>query len=86
MLSDSGARVLVTGHEASAALEVPAEVRVLNLGQEAERLERMSGANLLAGAGPRSGLRNLHVRLHGTTEGGRGASRGAGQLPVVDEA
>ena len=53
MLADSGVRVLVTGQGAGAAVEVPAEVRAVDLGGESDLLGRLSDANLPEGAGPR---------------------------------
>jgi amino acid adenylation domain-containing protein len=53
MLADSGVRVLVTGQEARAAVEVPAEVQVVDLEGESDLLGRLSDANLLEGAAPR---------------------------------
>jgi amino acid adenylation domain-containing protein len=53
MLTDSGARVLITDGEATAALHVASDVRIIDLGIEADRLSCLSDTNLTEGAGPK---------------------------------
>jgi amino acid adenylation domain-containing protein len=53
MLADSGATVLLTAEETAAGVDVPAGVRLVDLGAEAAALAGMSDANGETGAGPR---------------------------------
>jgi amino acid adenylation domain-containing protein len=52
MLTDSGARVLITADGATAGVEVPSDVKVLDLKMESEVLDGLSDANLTDVASP----------------------------------